>query len=143
MGEEVGKTVDIYVFLSAEATQALADNGTTLSELLAKREGLQVQETWGIDPTNSHTSSTRDAATILIATSALVAALTPAITRAIEALTGGRTMVKEMTLEPAPAADPSAAGFSAPKILRWVERPLNTELTIKGPLGIEISSRSN
>jgi len=135
--------IEIYIFLPSEVNQALADNQTTLADLLRRNEGLEVEEGNAIDPAVNLPES-RDVATILIASSALVAALTPALTRVIEALTGGKTLVKEMLLEPASGGDlPISAAATPGHVMRWTERPLNSELTIKGPLGIEVSSRTS
>lgn len=121
--------VEIFVFLSREVERALADNHTSIGELLRKYEQLSVDETSGSDPVSGENGS-RDVATVIIASAALIAALTPAISRVIEGIFGNIVMVKEYVLEDG-------------KTQRWIERPLNTELTIKGPLGIEVSTKTS
>ena len=143
MTEKSPSTIEVYVFLSPNIERILSVNRVSLSELLWRQEKIQVSETNAVNPIEGSVSSTREVATVLIASAALVASLTPALSRIIEGITGAKVMVKEAVLEPALVAKNEGVNSDAPRLLKWVERPLNSEFKIKGPLGIEISSRTS
>src|SRR5947209_2235992 len=73
----------VFLFVDPEIQQLLADNRTDLPTLL-KDEGLQFHTGYTQDPAVSDTGK-KDIVTTLLATSAVIASLTPTLSRIIEA----------------------------------------------------------
>jgi hypothetical protein len=139
--------VEIFLFPSREVREVLADNETDVAELL-ERNGVRVVQRVVPDPRPVRGASYREPVTVLLASAALVAALTPILARAIESLSRKRVVVYEEATEPVVDANGNPIRDANGQILeRRTRKPLllesgstkeTTSLSIKGPLQIAI-----
>jgi hypothetical protein len=143
---------EIFVFLSPEVQELLADNQVDLVDLL-RQEGVTVQRGFAQDPTTSADAGHKEPVTIILASAALVVALTPLLTKLIEELSHEAVLVTEQVLVPVEDSQGNVVHDNAGKpVLHWVERPRiveserqpreETAVDIKGPLGITIGYKS-
>src|SRR5437588_13044305 len=71
-------TIEMYVLTTPGVRAFLADNETSISELLRK-EGVKVEEQTAPNPVRREEGSTKEPVTILLASAAVIATLTPMI----------------------------------------------------------------
>lgn len=152
-GLRVEDQQQVFVYLSPDVQELFADNQTDLVELL-QHEGVDVRRGFASDPTASVESGHKEPATIIIASAALVAALTPLLVRAIEALSHKTVVVTEQLAVPVEDSQGNVVRdtFDQP-VLQWVDRTRilessdkprdETTVNIKGPLGISIEYKSS
>jgi hypothetical protein len=143
---------EVFVFLSPEIQELLADNQVDLVDLL-RQEGIDVQRGFAQDPTNSADAGHKEPVTVIIAAAALVVALTPLLTKLIEALSHEAVLVTEQVLVPVEDSQRKVVHDNAGQpVLHWIERSRivesaeqpreETAVDIKGPLGITIGYKS-
>lgn len=89
----------IYVLTTAEIRELLADNETSLGELL-REEGVEVKEQIGENPLREQGSRTKDPVSILVATAGVIASLTPIVSRVLERFSRKPIVVKVQRLLP-------------------------------------------
>jgi hypothetical protein len=144
---------EIFIFASPEIQELLADNQTDFMELL-RQEGITISRGSSQDPAMGKGSAYKEPATVIIASAALVVALTPIITRAIEALSHKSVLVQESVLVPVEDSRGDVVrDATGQPVLQWRERPhiieslekpqAESSVEIKGPLGITISYKTN
>lgn len=143
---------EVSFFVDPEIERLLIENGTDVPSLL-RREGFDVRQSSGSLAAES--TGEREPVTVLLATAAVIVAMTPILREIIRTLSRRDVMVTERV----PVAlldgrgEPIRDGDGRPMV-EWVERkrrlrsdvgPLSTsdETSIKGPLGIEISYKSS
>jgi hypothetical protein len=135
----------IYLLLAPEVQAELADNEIGLEDLLSG-EGISVSTALADDPT-SRTDGKKEPVTVIIATAALIVALTPILSKVLGALTHKQVLVTEKVLT---AVEDSQGNVLKDKggepILQWVDRtrfvetskaPTNRKLEIKA-VGIDV-----
>jgi hypothetical protein len=143
---------EVYLFISPEVQQLLADNQTDIGKLL-REQGVQVETRFAQDPTQTSDTGSRELVTVLIASTAIIAVLTPTITNIINALTYKPIIVNTYELVPLEDShgnvirdannQPILVKRSVPQLLQPTPlAPQSTSLTAKIP-GIEISVTSN
>ncbi len=141
--------VKIFVFVSAEIQELLADNQTDLVELL-NREGIEVKWGFALDPTVSPDSAYKEPVSIIFASAALILALTPTISKVIAAISHKTVQVDEMVLIPVEDSQGNVVrDASGNPILHWVKRrkimesskdiPEESSMSLKGPMGLELT----
>jgi len=143
--------IEAFVFTSTEIQELIIDNELNLVELLQK-EGCQVEQGSAADPIMSDTDSTKEIATTILASAALVGTLTPIILKIIQSLTYKNVVVHETVLIP---VEDSAGNIlkdaSGEPILQWVRQAkilesqaqkVKQEVSIKA-LGFEIEIKSS
>jgi len=121
---------EFFLFASPDIEAIFADNGTDIVELL-KREGCEVERGVAQDPAKANSGdSTREIATIILASAALVAALTPILLKILQSLTYKDVMVHEIMLIPVEdsAGNVVKDAYGEP-VLRWVKRSKILEST--------------
>jgi len=139
----------IFFFISHDIEELLIDNGIDLVEFL-QQEGIEVNQDFATDPTTDSKSSYRDPTTIILASAALVLAITPIISKLIAALSHKKVLIKELVLVPVEDSSGNVVKDSyGEPILQWIERVRllessekigsATQISIKGPVGLEIS----
>ncbi|MBD1806316.1 hypothetical protein H6F98_12755 [Microcoleus sp. FACHB-SPT15] len=131
---------ELFVLASPEVEDILADNGINLEDLL-KREGCAVKEHKGQDPAKLG-SGEKDVAIIILASAALVAALTPILSKAIQSLTYKDVVVYETVLVPVEDSAGNVVRDSSgePK-MQWIRRSKLLESTRdKGQQEIKIKA---
>jgi hypothetical protein len=144
---------ELYVFASPEMEELLADNRTDLVELL-QQEGVAVRRGSAPDPAADPTAGSKEPTTVILASAAVVAAITPLIIKVVERLTRKTALV----VEKVPVALLDGNGqvvhdSSGKPIYRWVDRarvlteqeqsPEERSVTIQGPLGIAIGIKQS
>jgi hypothetical protein len=145
----------VFCFLSPEIDALLADNDTSIVELL-RHEGLNVSqvsaERW--PPTTS--LGYKEPVSLIIASAAVAVALTPILTRVIETLSRRPVIVEEQVLIPAEDSKGNVVHDELGKrIIHWVNRKKvlvsednhskqdSSLVKIKGPIGLSITYKSN
>jgi hypothetical protein len=138
----------VYVLMSDEIQEVLAAAGVGVDGLL-RHEGVDVETRHAADPTGVAGDRTKEPVTLILASAGLVAALTPVLTRVIQALSHRSVIVREKVLVPVEDArgDVVRASDGRP-ILYWTDRarhvdagvpaPGNMSVAIEGPLGLKI-----
>ena len=82
---------ELFVFTSPDVDAIFTENRTNLADLL-KREGCDVEQGFGKDPEKASSGdSTREIAITILASAALVAALTPIVLKVLQSLTYNNT----------------------------------------------------
>jgi hypothetical protein len=89
----------IFVFASSEIQDILADNQIDIVDVL-RAEGFDLQRSLARNPAQKYGPGYKEPATVILATAALVAALTPVISKLISALAHKAVLVQEMVLTP-------------------------------------------
>ncbi|MEL7071719.1 MAG: hypothetical protein AAGN15_24160 [Cyanobacteria bacterium J06581_3] len=141
-----------FVFASSEVQAILADNETNLIELL-EREGCEVERGAGQNPSEfSSSGNTKEVVTTILASAALIAVLTPAVIKVIQALTYKSVVVYETVLIPVEDTSGNIVRSSSGEpLLQWVRRSklletktenIQQETTIKA-LGFEIEVKNS
>ena len=139
----------IFLFLSPDIQELLIDNEIDLVELLQK-EGIELNKSFGKDPTTDAKFGHKDAVTIILASAALVLAITPIISKVIAALSHKKVLVKELVCVPVEDTIGNVVKDSyGEPILQWVERTRllesseemrsNIQISLKGPVGLEVT----
>lgn len=143
----------VFLYPDPEIQTLLADNETDLVALL-RREGLNVRSGSATEPGLPTVARHKEPASVVVASAALIAALTPALVRLIEALSHRSVFVEEKVLQPVETSKGEIVrDKSGDPVLQWVNRakviqstpphPDAPAVDIKGPIGISISYRSN
>ncbi|MBP1468914.1 hypothetical protein EYB53_024610 [Candidatus Chloroploca sp. M-50] len=143
---------EALVFLAPEIQELLADNQISLEALL-RRQGVDVQLRFGQDPTVGHENKHKDPVTIIVASSVVIAALTPLLVRAFETLAYKPVVVREQVIVPVEDSQGNVVrDAQGNPLLQWVDRTRVIETSsrpqeeasadIKGPLGISIKFKS-
>lgn len=144
----------VYVRMSDDVQGLLAENDVSLLDLL-KSEGIQARVAAASDPASDASVGTKEPITLVLATAAAIAALTPVLTRAINAISRRPVVVRETVLAPVESSSGEIVKSSTGKpILSWVERtrvisrqqPASSEqssMTIETPLGIDLTLESS
>lgn len=141
--------VELFIFISPEVQELLVDNQIDLVELL-KQEGLEVAKGFSKDPTASADSTQKDPTGIILATSALVLAITPLISKILTALSRRSIVTRELVCIPVEDSRGNIVRDSSGEpLLQWVERSRildqseqlqsASSILLKGPAGLEIS----
>jgi hypothetical protein len=138
---------EVYLFVDPEIERLLADNHTDLIALL-QRQGVEVERSAA--PSTPTERGHKEPATIILASAALITALTPVIRKILSNLSRKDPVIVE-ELVPEPVEDsrgiPVRDAAGNPTI-RWVSRNRIIEpatdkeaesYSISGPLGIRIS----
>jgi hypothetical protein len=89
----------IFIFASPDIQEILTDNQISIADIL-RQKGFDVSEGFAKDPAQGAGSGYKDAATVILASAALVAAFTPIISQVISTLAHRAVLVREMTLLP-------------------------------------------
>ena len=141
-------TVPIYVLTTPEVRALLADNETSLGELL-RSEGVEVQEQAGANPVRAEGGSAKEPVTIILASAAVIATLTPIITRVLQRFSRKPVVAEEQTLLPvldgsgAPVRDkdgqPLTYWAKRARVVTAPESLPGSAINIKGPMGIELT----
>jgi hypothetical protein len=143
----------VFLYPDPEIQALLADNETDLVDLL-RREGLNVRSGPETEPGLPIGLRHKEPASVIVASAALIAALTPALVRLIEALAHRSVVVEEKVLQPVENSKGEVVRDKLGEpVLQWVNRAKVIQSTlphsdaptvdIKGPIGISISYRSN
>ena len=144
----------IFIFASPEIQELLADNETDLVELL-NQEGIAVSRSYIRDPTQSGDSAYKEPVSIILASTALVLALTPTISKVIAALAHKAVEVEEMVLVPVEDSQGNVVRDSVGNpILHWIKRkqlketakvtPEETSISLKVPVvGFELTYKAS
>jgi hypothetical protein len=148
MANPVPGTTQLFILADPEIQALLADNETSLAELLA-REGIQISAGTAPNPASREGVREKEPVSILIGTAAVIVALTPIILRAISALSPRKPLtITEMVCVPVEDSKGNVVRDSSDNpVLAWVERTKVLEsskeegqkLSISGPLGVKIS----
>jgi hypothetical protein len=113
---------EVFVFLSPEIQELLADNQTDLVDLL-RQEGVDVRSGFVQDPSSSSDAGHKEPVTVILASAALVLALTPLLTKLIEALSHEAVIVTEQVLVPVEDSQGQIVrDKEGQPVLHWVER---------------------
>ena len=139
---------ELFIFASPEVEELLADSRTNLVELL-QQEGVVVQRGAAPDPAADRSAGTKEPTTVILASAAVVAAITPLLIKVVERLTRKTALVVEKV--PVALLDRNGEvvrDSSGKPICRWMDRtrivteqdqsPEERSVTIQGPLGIAI-----
>jgi hypothetical protein len=143
---------EVSLFVDPEIERLLIESRTDVPSLL-RRGGIDVQQSSGslaAAPTGE-----REPVTVLLATAAVIVAMTPTLREAIRALSRRDVMVTERV--PVPLLDGEGEAIRDGRgrpMVEWVNRKrrlrsdtgltsTSDETSIKGPLGIEISYKSS
>jgi hypothetical protein len=143
------ETVPIYILLSPEIREFLADNQTSLAELLHE-EGVEVEAQIAANPVHQEGGSTKDPVSILVASAAVLAALTPLVSRVLDRFSRKPTVVEEQVLLPvldgsgAPVTDKDGQPYTywalRPKVLKDEKpKPMGSIIELQGPFGLKVS----
>ena len=89
----------VYVLDAPEIRAFLANNGTSIGELL-RAEGIAVEERRGANPARQGEGATRELVTILLASAKIIAALAPVISTVLGRLVRKDIVVEEWELLP-------------------------------------------
>ena len=113
---------EAFIFASPEIEQLLADNGVSFDEAL-RREGYDVSKGASSDPASDAEVGTRAVATTILASAAVIAALTPVLLKIIESLTYKGAIVHDTVLVPVEDSSGNVVTDSSgePK-LQWVRK---------------------
>lgn len=139
----------IFFFLSPDIEELLVDNEIDLIELL-QQEGIEVNQDFVKDPTTDAKSGHKDVTTVILASAALVLAITPIISKVIAALSHKKVVIKELVCVPVEDSGGNVVRDSSGEpILQWVERARilesskemrsDTQISLKGPVGLEVT----
>lgn len=139
----------IFLFASPEIEEILINNQIDLVELL-QQEGIEVRKEFAKDPATDANSGHKDVTAVILASAALVLAITPIISKVIEALSHKKVLVKELVCIPVENSNGDVVKDSyGQPILQWVERTRflesskemhsNSQISLKGPVGFEIT----
>src|SRR5262249_2004840 len=110
----------LFVFASPDVQELLTGYRIDLVELLAE-EGVEVGQAFAENPATSLDPGLKEPATVILASAALVLALTPIISRALDRLTRKSVVVKEMILVPVEDSQGNVVQDSLGKpILQWI-----------------------
>jgi hypothetical protein len=143
----------VFCFLSPEIEALLAENQTDVVELL-RHEGLDVSKGFAQALNLSTESGHKEPVSVIIASAAVIVALTPVLSRVIEVLSHRPVVVEEQVLTPLEDGKGNLVCDEVGKpVLHWVNRShlLRSELgprrdassvEIRGPLGISITYQS-
>ena len=144
---------ELFVFASPEVAELLADNSTNLVELL-QQEGVAVRRGSAPDPAADPSAGSKEPATVILASAAVVAAITPLIVKVVERLTRKTALVVEKV--PVALLDGNGQVVRDPSgrpIYWWADRsriaaeqeqsPEERSVTIQGPLGIAIGIKQS
>jgi hypothetical protein len=135
----------LHVFLSREVQELMLDQETSVGEIL-RAKGVSVEVAIGDNPAEDARGK-KEPATILLASAAVLAVVTPLLREVIRSLARRDTLASELRLVP---VQDSSGGIvrdkSGEPILHWARvsaaTPLPNETTrIKG-FGVEISFES-
>jgi hypothetical protein len=140
---------EIFIFASPEIQELLADNQLDLVELL-KQEGIEVGKGFAKDPTASGDSTQKDPTGIILASAALILAITPLISKVLTALSRRSIVIRELVCVPVEDSNGNVVrDRSGEPLLQWVERSRlleqseqlqsATQISLKGPVGLEVS----
>lgn len=141
---------ELFVFASSEIQELLADNQLDLVELL-NQEGVEAEKGLAMNPAAASANSTqKDPAGVILASAALVLAITPLITKILTALSHRNIVVRELVCVPVENSSGEVVRDQDGKpILHWIERSRlltkseqlqsSTEISLKGPIGLEVS----
>lgn len=143
---------ELFVFTSPDIEAIFTENETNLADLL-KREGCDVEQGFGKDLAKASSGdSTREIATTILASAALVAALTPIVLKVLQSLTYKDVVVHEVVLVPVEDSDGNVIkDASGEPVMNWIKRSKilestrdqnQQEINIKA-LGFEIEIRSS
>lgn len=147
MSDDDGR-FEVSFFLDQEIERLLIENGTDLPGLL-RRKGLDVRQTSGSLAVQS--TGEREPVTVLLATAAVIVAMTPTLREVIRTLARRDIVVTEHEAEPLLDGNGQAIrdGDGRARV-EWVERrrllpkdggpfKATEKYTIKGPFGFYIS----
>jgi hypothetical protein len=143
----------VYVYLSRNVETTLAEHEISLRELLV-REGLSFEAPVSADPATGDGSRAKEPVTVLLASAAVIASLTPVVTRAIQALSHRAVVVETDVLAPVEnGAGEVVRNASGEPVLYWTRRasvlgsapqtPDAAAVSVEGPLGLRISYRES
>ena len=144
----------IFIFASPEIQELLADNETDLVELL-NQEGIAVSQGYAQDPAQIGYSGNKEPVTIILASAALVVALTPTISKIITALSHKTVEVEEMVPVQVEDSQGNVVHDTAGNpFTQWVNRkqfkeivkvpPEETSMTLKVPvIGFELTYKAS
>lgn len=143
---------EVSFFVDPEIERLLIENGTDVPSLL-RREGLEVEQSsssLAAKPTGE-----REPVTVLLATAAVIVAITPTLRDIISALSRRDVIVTDRVPVPLlDGRDEPIRDDDGRVVVEWVERKrrlsrdvgrtsTSDETSIKGPLGIAISYKSS
>jgi hypothetical protein len=140
---------ELVVYASPEVEELLADNEIDLVELL-RSEGLEVSRGSVTEGIPVAEAGLKEPVTILLASAAVIASLTPIISRVISALSHKRVVTKERQLVPVEDSKGNVVRDSSGNpLLHWVDRTRllesaakprdHTSLKVDSPIGLTIN----
>jgi hypothetical protein len=139
---------ELVILASPEIRELLVDNEVDIVELL-RAEGLEVRRGSASEGISDAEDGLKEPVTILLASAAVIASLTPIISRIISSLTHKRVITKERVLVPVEDSKGEIIRDTAGNpILHWVERARllesasshdHTSLKVEGPAGLTIN----
>ena len=144
---------EVFIFASPEIQGLLVDNQVDLVELLL-HEGIVVDRGLARNLENHGVSTPKDLTTVFLATAGVILSLTPILTKVIAALSHKQIETHEMILIPVEDSQGNVVRNTAGEpILQWVRRthiiesqkevPEVTFISLKGPVGIELTFRTS
>jgi hypothetical protein len=142
----------MYIEFDPQIEALLADNHIDIASVL-RGAGLDIRLDRTAQPVNAVSSSTKDPATVLIASAAVLLAATPILREIIQSIARRPIVVKQRKLVPVEDSKGQVmVGKNNQPILHWVDvtevstqtNPSSDQQTVnvKGPLGIQISYES-
>jgi hypothetical protein len=140
---------ELVVYASPEVEELLADNEIDLVELL-RSEGLEVSRGSATEGIPVAEAGLKEPVTILLASAAVIASLTPIISRVISSLSHRRVVTKERLLVPVEDSIGNIVRDSGGNpLLHWVDRTRllesaakpsdRTSLKVDSPIGLTIN----
>jgi hypothetical protein len=142
----------VFLIPSPEVQELLADNELSLVDVL-QRDGLAIEHTAAPHPTVGADAGHKEPVTVIFASAALIAALTPTISKIIGALSHKRVVVEAVDLVPVEDSrgnvvrdafgDPILVPKARTEIVESSRAALETTTVgLKGPMQISISLKT-
>lgn len=148
-GNIMEEKTQVFVFISPEVQETLADNAVDLIDLI-NQEGVQVKRGFAQNPSKDRDSAYKEPTSVILASAALVLALAPIIKKVISALSHKEVLVNEMVLVPVEDSSGNVVrDNSGNPILHWIRKTKIIEsskepqdisdISVKGPFGFELT----
>lgn len=131
--EKVEKREEVFVFATPEIQALLADNGVDITELL-QQDGQDVTKSFSRNPAEGDESGYKEPTTVILASAALVVALTPIVKNLISALTHKKIIVRDVVLVPVEDSKGNIVyDRNGDPVLNWVRKAEIKEFRGKVP----------
>jgi hypothetical protein len=144
---------EAYISLSPDIQELLSDNGTSIEELLAL-EHVDVRVELRTDPAASAGDQDKELVILLLGTAAIIAAVTPLLSRVIARISNRRLVITEKVLLPVQDADGNVIrDRTGEPLLYWADRHKlmeksrgdheRTSAKVSGPISLELQLESS